>query len=68
MSVGAEALAFAPTAHGEAVAPLARVEKLALGAQLTLAMLSGALVIVALSWEWVFRMRRRWPRLSPAQA
>jgi Zn2+/Cd2+-exporting ATPase len=54
MSMGAEAIALAPAARPEAVAPLAPFEKLALGAQLTLAMISGALAIVALGWEWAF--------------
>ena len=56
MSVSAEALTLAPApeALAESAAPLARVERLALGVQLTLAMLAGGLVVVALGWEWAF--------------
>jgi cation transport ATPase len=56
VSVSAEALTLAPTpeALAESAAPLARVERLALSLQLTLAMLAGGLVVVALGWEWAF--------------
>jgi len=56
MSLSAEALTLAPApaARAEVAAPLAPVERFALSVQLTLAMLAGGLVIVALGWEWAF--------------
>jgi len=54
VSVEALTLAPAPEALAESAAPLARVERLALSLQLTLAMLAGGLVVVALGWEWAF--------------
>ena len=60
MSSGAEALTLAPApaARAEVAAPLAKAERFALSAQLTLAMLAGGLVILALGWEWAFPQRR----------
>ena len=43
-----------PRRSPKSAAPLARAERLALSLQLTLAMLAGGLVIVALGWEWAF--------------
>src|SRR5271156_3019820 len=54
MSVSAETLTLAPAARAEVAAPLLQVERLALSVQLTLAMLAGGLVLVALAWEWAF--------------
>ena len=54
LSVEALTLAPAPAARAGPSLPLARLEKLALGAELTLAMLAGGLVLVALGWEWAF--------------
>jgi Zn2+/Cd2+-exporting ATPase len=56
MSSSAEALTLAPgpAARAEVAAPLAKAERFALSLQLTLAMLAGGLVILALGWEWAF--------------
>ncbi len=56
MSVSGEALTLAPApeALAESTAPLVRVERVALSLELTLAMLAGGLVAVALGWEWAF--------------
>ena len=54
MSAAAEAATLAPAPAAHAEAPLARLERLVLRVQLTLAMLAAGLLVVALGWEWAF--------------